>query len=162
VLTETTDMPSFDDPSQAIRAQLAHYFDGLYHSDINQLGQVFHPQAIYACAVGGTLLHYTMDQYFSVVSQRPSPASRGEPRHDEIVCITVLGPTTAYSRVRCAIAPKQFEDILSWIYLDGRWQIISKVFDYHVSSACLRVNLHAKYPTKKAHHAPFLLNHRCP
>jgi hypothetical protein len=127
-------MPILDDASKDIRTQLAHYFDGLYHSDINRLGQVFHPQAIYACAVGGTLLHYTMDQYFSVVSQRPSPASRGEPRHDEIVCITILGYATAYSRVRCAIAPKHFEDILSWVYVDERWQIISKVFDYQINS----------------------------
>ncbi len=125
-------MYSSHNVQQALRAQLQHYFDGLYHSDVSRLSLVFHPQAIYACVIDGSLLHYRMDQYFPIVAQRPSPASHGEPRQDDILDITQLGPVTAYTRVRCAIAPKKFDDILSWIYLDGRWQIISKVFDYQL------------------------------
>jgi len=113
----------------AIESQLQLYFDGLYHSDTQRLRQVFHPQAIYACVVDGQLLHYTMDQYFPIVDQRSSPASRAQPRHDRIISIEILGATTAVARVECAIAPKQFQDVLSFLYLDGRWQIIAKVFE---------------------------------
>ena len=113
----------------AIESQLQLYFDGLYHSDTQRLRQVFHPQAIYACVVDGQLLHYTMDQYFPIVDQRPSPASRAQPRQDRIILIEILGATTAVARVECAIAPKQFQDVLSFLYLDGRWQIIAKVFE---------------------------------
>lgn len=113
----------------AIESQLQLYFDGLYHSDTQRLRQVFHPQAIYACVVGGQLLHYTMDQYFPIVDQRPSPASRAQPRQDRVISIEILGATTAVARVECAIAPKQFQDVLSFLYLDGRWQIIAKVFE---------------------------------
>jgi len=113
----------------AIESQLQLYFDGLYHSDTQRLRQVFHPQAIYACVADGQLLHYTMDEYFPIVDQRPSPASRAEPRQDRIISIEILGLTTAVARVECAIAPKQFQDVLSFLYLDGRWQIIAKVFE---------------------------------
>ena len=113
----------------AIESQLQLYFDGLYHSDTQRLQQVFHPQAIYACVVDGQLLHYTMDQYFPIVDQRPSPASRAQPRQDRIISIEILGATTAVARVECAIAPKQFQDVLSFLYLDGRWQIMAKVFE---------------------------------
>ncbi len=113
----------------AIESQLQLYFDGLYHSDTQRLRHVFHPQAIYACVVDGQLLHYTMDQYFPIVDQRPSPASRAQPRQDRIISIEILGATTAVARIECAIAPKQFQDVLSFLYLDGRWQIIAKVFE---------------------------------
>jgi len=113
----------------AIESQLQLYFDGLYHSDTQRLRQVFHPQAIYACVVDGQLLHYTMDQYFPIVDQRPSPASRAQQRQDRVISIEILGATTAVARVECAIAPKQFQDVLSFLYLDGRWQIMAKVFE---------------------------------
>lgn len=118
-----------DPRRMAIEQQLAFYFDGLYHSDTQRLRQVFHPQAIYACVVDGQLLHYTMAQYFSIVDQRPSPASRAQVRQDRIVSIEIVGTTAALARVECAIAPKQFSDILSFVNVEGRWQIIAKVFE---------------------------------
>jgi hypothetical protein len=106
------------------------YFDGLYHSDTQRLRQIFHPQAIYACATEGKLLHMTMDQYFPVVDKRPAPASRKEPRADRILSIEFAGPVTALARVTCAIGPKAFTDLLTFVKLDDRWQIISKVFHF--------------------------------
>ena len=35
---------------------------------------------------------------------------------------------------RCRIAERHFDDILSLIRLDGRWQIIAKVFDYEIAA----------------------------
>jgi Putative lumazine-binding len=32
--------------------------------------------------------------------------------------------------LRCAIGPRLFTDFLTLIRLDGRWQVISKVFHY--------------------------------
>lgn len=106
------------------------YFDGLYHSDTQRLAQVFHPRAQYVCVTDGTLLYRDMAEYFPVVDARPSPASRGEVRRDEIVSIDFAGPVTARAVVRCAIGPRQFTDFLTLIRLDGRWQVMSKVFHY--------------------------------
>lgn len=115
--------------TEVVRA-LDDYFDGLYHSDSARLRRVFHPAAQYACATDGHLLLRTMDEYLPIVDARPSPASRGEPRRDRIVSIEFAGPVTAFARVECAIAPKAFVDFLFLVRLDGRWQIIAKVFHY--------------------------------
>ena len=111
---------------------LNRYFDGLYFSDTNILRQVFHPAAMYACPTGGTLLQLGMEDYFAVVDKRPAPASLGHPREDRIVSIEFAGPGLVSARVECAILPKRFVDLLSLIFLDGRWQIISKVFHFEV------------------------------
>lgn len=114
---------------------LADYFDGLYFSDTVRLGRIFHPQAIYACATEGNLLHLTMQEYFPIVEKRPSPASRSEVRADRIVSIEFAGPVTAFVRLNCAIGPKFFTDLLTLIRVDGRWQIISKVFHFDLKSS---------------------------
>ena len=111
---------------------LSTYFDGLYHSDTRQLRTVFHPCAHYVCATEGALTYRTMDEYFPIVDQRPSPASRGEARADDIVSIEFAGPVTAFARVNCAIGAKYFTDFLTLIRIDGRWQIISKVFHFDI------------------------------
>ncbi|MBP0581622.1 nuclear transport factor 2 family protein [Labrys sp. LIt4] len=115
---------------EALVAALQTYFDGLYHSDTERLRQVFHPQALYACASEGSLTHLGMAEYFPIVDNRPSPASRNEERADRIISIEFAGPVTAFARVECAIGPKHFTDLLTFVHLDGRWQIISKVFHF--------------------------------
>jgi len=117
-------------PFDAINAVLQNYFDGLYASDTAILRTVFHPEAIYACATGETLLRLNMEEYFAVVDQRVSPKSLGQARADRVISIEFAGPVTALARVECTIAPKRFTDLLSLVRLDGRWQIISKVFHY--------------------------------
>jgi 4-oxalocrotonate tautomerase len=116
----------------ALTAVLREYFDGLYFCDTNRLATVFHPAATYACATGGTLLKLGMDEYFPIVDQREPPASRNEARRDRIISIEFAGPVTALARVECAIGPKFFTDLLTFIKLDGRWQIIAKVFHYEL------------------------------
>ncbi|MBI3451400.1 MAG: nuclear transport factor 2 family protein [Rhodospirillales bacterium] len=116
----------------AVTGVLADYFDGLYNSDTAMLARVFHPSAHYVCATDGTLLHLGMNEYFPMVDRRPSPASRREPRHDRIVSIEFAGPVTAFARVECSIGPKFFTDVLTLIFVDRRWQIISKVFHYDI------------------------------
>lgn len=130
------DQPDHSAPLLAIAEVLQLYFDGLYHSDTARLGQVFHPKALYACATeGNPLLHLGMQDYFLIVDKRPSPASRGEPRRDRIISIEFAGPVTAFARVECAIGPKFFTDLLTLVHLDGRWQIIAKVFHFDLQDS---------------------------
>jgi hypothetical protein len=119
-------------PFEAITDVLNTYFEGLYRSDTALLRQVFHPAAIYACATDGSLLTLTMQAYFPIVDKRPSPASRGDARTDRILAIEFAGPVTALARVECSIKPKHFTDLLTLVQVDGRWQIISKVFHYEL------------------------------
>ncbi len=111
---------------------LTDYLDGLYNSDAHLLGKVFHPQAHYVSVTEGELLYRTMEVYLPIVRERPSPSSRGEARADKILSIEFAGPVTAFARVECAIGAKAFVDLLTLIFIDGRWQIISKVFHSNV------------------------------
>jgi hypothetical protein len=115
-----------------VSAVLHEYFDGLHFSDTQRLRRVFHPQAVYATATDDPPLILTMDEYFAVVDQRPSPASRGDARTDRIVSVELVGPATALAKVQCSILPKHYTDLLTLIHADGRWQIIAKVFHYEV------------------------------
>lgn len=118
----------------AVLRMMAAYFDGLYRSDTALLRTVFHPQAQYACATDGTLLQLAMVDYFALVDRRPSPAGKGEPRHDRVISIEFAGPATAFVRAECRIAPKSFIDLLTLVQLDGRWQILAKVFHYELDA----------------------------
>jgi hypothetical protein len=111
-------------------AVLQDYFDGLHHSDTQRLRRVFHPQAVYATASHGQPLVLPMDEYFLVVDARPSPASKGEARKDEIVAIEFAGPVTARATLRCSIEPRHFVDLLTLIHVDNRWQVIAKAFHW--------------------------------
>jgi len=121
------------DERAAVEAVLQDYFDGLHHGDTARLARVFHPRALYATASDGRLTALSIDEYFPVVERRPSPASRGEARADRIVAIEFAGPVTAWARVECQILPKRFTDLLTLVKLDGRWQVIAKVFHFDVA-----------------------------
>lgn len=111
-------------------AVLQEYFDGLHHSDTQRLRRVLHPQAVYATASHGQPLVLRMEAYFAIVDARPSPASKGEVRTDEIVSIEFIGPVTAYAKLRCSIPPRHFVDLLTLVQLEDRWQVIAKVFHW--------------------------------
>ena len=46
----------------------------------------------------------------------------------------LVGPVTALAQVECSIGPKQFTDLLNLVYIEGRWQIIAKVFHYDIAA----------------------------
>lgn len=113
-----------------IEELLNRYFDALYRSDAELLGELMHPSAVYASASEQPLLHRTMDEYLPIVAARESPAVRGEARHDAIDMIDFAGPDTALAKVRCAIGRRHFTDYLSLVREEGRWRIIAKVFHF--------------------------------
>ena len=123
-----------DDKKEAVSKAIAVYFDGLFYSDTSRLSNVFHPKAHYVCVSDGTLQYLTMEEYFPIVDARKSPHENGEARRDKIISITFAGPSTAFAHVECAIGPKFFNDFLTLIELDGKWQIISKVFHYDITN----------------------------
>lgn len=115
-------------PHHQVSTALQDYFDALYFCDVEKLGQVFHPRAIYATADETPFLYRTMDEYFPVVAARQSPASRNEERRDHIDAIEFAGDNTAFARVRCSIGNRDFVDFLTFVRTDGTWRIIAKVF----------------------------------
>lgn len=41
---------------------------------------------------------------------------------------------TALARVECAIGPRRYTDLLTLLRVDGRWQIIAKVFHFETET----------------------------
>lgn len=104
------------------------YFDGLYEGDVDKLAQVFHPSSALTWEQEGALQVLTRDEWLKVVRERPSPKSKQLVRDDGILLLDHSSPTTAFVKVKCQIPPRHFTDYLSLIRLDGRWQIVQKVY----------------------------------
>lgn len=111
-----------------LQGVISDYFEALYQCDTELLQKVFHPKAIYATADEAPLLYRTMAEYVPVVAARTSPASRGEVRTDAIDEIQLAGDNTAFACVRCSIGNSDFVDFLTFVRDEGRWQIMSKIF----------------------------------
>ena len=113
-----------------VEALLGRYFDALYTSDAKALGEVMHPQAVYATADEDPPLVRDMPAYLPIVAARQSPQSRGETRRDIIDSISLAGSNTAFAQVRCSIGTRDFMDYLSLVREAGTWRIIAKVFHF--------------------------------
>lgn len=94
------------------------------------LGEAMHPNAVYATADEQPMLVRTMGEHLPIVAARESPLSRGEARRDVIESIDFAGDNTAFARVRCSIADRDFVDFLSLVRTGGHWQSIAKVFHF--------------------------------
>ncbi|HVL74354.1 MAG TPA: nuclear transport factor 2 family protein [Beijerinckiaceae bacterium] len=104
------------------------YLDGLYEGDADKLASVFHPTSVLTSDQDGKLFVLPRDEWLDRVRNRPSPKAQGLSRHDEILQIDEAGPTTAFVKVKCAMPPRFFTDYLSFLKIDGRWQVAQKVF----------------------------------
>ena len=81
-------------------------------------------------ATEGKLVSFNVDAYMDLVANRPSPHDKGDERQDEILSISVGSPTTAHARVKDVYLPKRFVDELTFVHLEGKWQIVSKVWHF--------------------------------
>jgi hypothetical protein len=117
-----------------IRAAAETYLDGLYEGDVAKLGAVFHPTCALTAIVDGKLSIISRDQWFELVKNRESPQAAGKARDDMILAIDLIGPEMAHVKLKCAVPPRYFTDILSFLKIDGRWQIAQKVYRVDVRS----------------------------
>lgn len=116
----------------AIEAAVKTYLDGLYEGDAAKLAAVFHPTSALTQCLDGELKIMPRDTWLDAVKNRPSPKAGGLLRTDHILSIDLIGPTMAHVKLNCAIPPRYFTDILSFLKIDGRWQVAQKVFTTEV------------------------------
>jgi hypothetical protein len=121
-------MTQRDDDLAAIEAAVRTYLDGLYEGDADKLAAAFHPTSALTQFQDGELKVTPRDTWLAAVRSRPSPRDRGLSRHDRILSVDLVGPTLAHVKVQCAIPPRHFVDLLSFLKIDGRWQVAQKVF----------------------------------
>lgn len=123
------------DDQQQIRATVQGYFDALYEGSVETFRKVFHPQAQLFSAEGGSSDALDLDSYMNRVANRAAPASRNDPRHDEIVSVTIASPSTAHVRVRDALLPNRFVDELLLVKFADGWKIVCKAWAYDKTAA---------------------------
>lgn len=113
---------------EQIRTATQTYLDGLYEGDAAKLASVFHGTSALTSVVDGEVKIIPRDQWFDMVKSRPAPKASGLARDDHILTIDLIGPTMAHVKLKCAIPPRYFTDILSFLKIEGRWQVAQKVF----------------------------------
>lgn len=123
-------MDPTDEVIKAVREATQVYLDALFSGDVQGFRSVFHPQAHLYSATEGKLMQLTLDAYMDIVANRPSPQEKGDDRQDELISVSVGSPTTAHVRVKNVYLPKKFVDDLTMVQIDGKWQIVSKVWHF--------------------------------
>ncbi len=118
------------DDRQQILATVQGYFDALYDGSVEGFRNVFHPQAQLFSAEGGNRDALDLDSYMARVANRPAPASRRDPRHDEVVSVSVASPSTAHVRVRDALLPNRYVDELLLVKFAEGWKIVCKAWAF--------------------------------
>ncbi len=113
---------------EALRDAAQIYFDGVHEADIDKLASVFHPtSALTNVGENGAIQIRPRAVWFDGMQSGPSAAKRKLARADEILSIDIAGDM-ALVKVKCQIPPRYFTDLLSFLKIDGRWQIVQKVF----------------------------------
>jgi Putative lumazine-binding len=116
------------DDRSAIEQTIQTYFDGLYEGDADKLASAFHTTSALSSEQDGKLSVLPLANWLEWVRTRPSPKAKGLARDDQILQIDQSGPSTAFVKVQCQIPPRYFTDYLSLLKVDGRWQVVQKVF----------------------------------
>jgi len=111
-----------------IEAVVQTYLDGLYEGDVDKLAHAFHPTSALTWSEGGEIRIMPRAAWFDLVRSRKSPKAQGLSRHDEILSIDIADDRTALVKLKCAIPPRFFTDYLSFVKVDGRWQVAQKVY----------------------------------
>lgn len=116
----------------SINATLQLYLDGLYEGDTDKLAAAFHPTSALTSEDGGTIRVLPRDQWLEVVRNRKSGKALGLTRHDEILQVDQSSATSAFVKLKCALPPRFFTDYLCLLKIEGRWQIVQKIFTTEV------------------------------
>lgn len=112
---------------ESVLAAVDAYCRGVYHGDVDLLRSVFHPKAALFAEVRGEPYCKPLDEYLSIVANRQSPQTRGEPFLMKPLSLEVTHHI-AVAKVHCPMLGFDYTDYLSFVREDGRWRIVNKLF----------------------------------
>ena len=129
-MPDASGKPATPSATAEIEAVIQTYFDGLYEGDVEKLGAAFHPVSHLYWEKEGGVEDLPRAQWFEMVKNRPSAASRNLPRDDRILMMDISGPETALVKVACQLPPRYFTDYLVLNRTSEGWRIVSKVYRF--------------------------------
>jgi hypothetical protein len=121
-------MTARDEDITAIAAATQTYLDGLHEGNADKLASVFLPTSALTQSFEGEVKVTPRDAWLDSVRSRPAPKAAGLARHDQILTIDLISGNLAHVKVNCAIPPRFFTDILSFVKIGNAWKIAQKVF----------------------------------
>lgn len=114
---------------QPVIAVIDHYFQGLYHGDLDRLRIAFHPKAKLYGYRDDKFSELDLDTWLAKVSTRPIPAKNGEPFEMKVESIDLSGKV-GNVKVQDLYMGLRFTDYLNMVKVEERWQIINKTFHH--------------------------------
>lgn len=105
------------------------YVDSMDESNPDKAKEAFHENAKVTGYLHGSFMEMSVDDFAGFIeSQQPSPKEKGESVIFEILTCEIEG-TTALVKMRDKYLGITFLDTLSFINVEGEWQIYNKLFN---------------------------------
>jgi len=103
------------------------YFDANFEADAAKIASVLHEQAhVYGHDDIGALVDMDKSSFVALIdSLSPHPEV---PRQDELISLDFIGDHAAVARVSIRVENIIYTDTLNFMYLDGKWGIVSKIY----------------------------------
>ncbi|MBI1761752.1 MAG: nuclear transport factor 2 family protein [Acidobacteria bacterium] len=120
---------------ESIRTVIELYIDGVRTGNIESLRQAFHPQAAMFGWKGADLFVTPIQGLFDYVGATPAPANSGEPTKFIITSMQVAGNGATVELAMDAYHAHDFLDFFQLLKAEGRWWIVSKLFQADPQSA---------------------------
>lgn len=104
------------------------YFDAAYEMDAEKFASIFHDSSsVTRRGDGDSVVVTPIAAWLDAVRGATSPRQAGGVRADQILSIAVARDM-ALLKLRLRIPPREVTDLLSCFFLNGRWQVVQKVF----------------------------------
>lgn len=125
-------MTQLDTPSTGSASGLVAlaqtYFDAAYEMDADKFASIFHESSsVTRRGDGDGVVVIPIAAWLDAVRGLTSPRQAGGVRDDHILSIALMRDM-ALLKLRLRIPPREVTDLLSCFFLNGRWQIVQKVF----------------------------------
>lgn len=127
-MSEATEQAPTATEVKSIRETLEHYIEGLRTGDVDLLQKAFHPEAIMTGYLGPDPMVIPIQGLYDLVSDNEAPADGDAPFAAAIQSVDVTGSTATAVVTEQGYLGHDFQDSFQLLKLDGRWQIMAKLF----------------------------------
>ena len=109
----------------AVREALSHYLQGHATGKGEEFSKAFHPESKLFWIADGGLKTRTSAEYIAGATGKPAPDE--DKRRRKITMVDIAG-NAAVARIELDYPDVKFTDYMSLLKIDGRWQIVNKIF----------------------------------